>query len=310
MTFDYDVAFSFVKEDEGLATQINDSLQDRYKTFLYSKAQEQLAGTDGEKTFNAVFGEKARTVAVLLRSGWGQTPWTRIEETAIKNRAYNEGYDFSTFIVVVPGTPIPGWLPRTTIWYDLERFGVDGAAAVLQVRIQDRGGTQSEETVEQRAERLQRFENFKNEKRSFQVSEKGVKASQDAYRKLVNDLKANVETLPLGLRVQDVPYTGSTLVIGQGVVLAVEYSCRHLNTLDGSALTANFYDGVPRLPGLYVSEDPRRLMNWKFTFQLLGPGRSGWVRSDKKEYSIDGIAEALLRQFMDLQQGIQAKITK
>src|SRR6266536_5361899 len=154
MAFEYDVAFSFMKEDEGLATQINDLLQDRYKTFLYPKAQEKLVGTDGEETFSAVFKEQARTVAVLLRPGWGQTPWTRIEETAIRGRAYNQGYDFATFIVVVPSTPIPTWLPVTRIWYDLERFGLDGAAAALQARIQDRGGTQSEETLEQRAERL------------------------------------------------------------------------------------------------------------------------------------------------------------
>jgi hypothetical protein len=60
-------------------------MQDRYKTFLYSRAQGELVGTDGEKTFNAVFGEQARIVAVLLRPEWGQTPWTRIEETAIRN---------------------------------------------------------------------------------------------------------------------------------------------------------------------------------------------------------------------------------
>jgi len=110
--FKYDIAFSFVREDEGLATQLNDLVQDRYRTFLYSKAQEQLAGTDGERTFNAVFGEQARHVAVLLRPEWGQTPWTRIEETSIKNRAYNQN-DFATFIVTAPRTPIPEWLPKT-----------------------------------------------------------------------------------------------------------------------------------------------------------------------------------------------------
>ena len=130
--FRYDIAFSFMKEDEGLATQINDRLQDRYRTFLYSKAQEQLGGTDGEKTFNDVFGNQALSVAVLLRAGWGKTPWTRIEETAIRNRAFNEGYDFTTFIVTVPGTPIPDWLPKARIWYNIERFGLDGAAAVLE----------------------------------------------------------------------------------------------------------------------------------------------------------------------------------
>jgi hypothetical protein len=138
--FQYDIAFSFTKEDEGTATQINDLLQDRYRTFLYSRAQEKLVGTDGEETFNAVFKDQARLVAVLLRPEWGSTPWTRIEQIAIKNRAYDEGYDFATFIVTVPRTPIPDWLPKTRIWYDLPRFSLDGAAAVLTARIQERGG--------------------------------------------------------------------------------------------------------------------------------------------------------------------------
>jgi hypothetical protein len=47
--FKYDIAFSFVREDEGLATQLNDRVRDRYRTFLYPRAQEQLAGTDGER---------------------------------------------------------------------------------------------------------------------------------------------------------------------------------------------------------------------------------------------------------------------
>ena len=93
-SYKYDVAFSFMAEDEALAAQLTDLLQDRLKVFLYSRRQGEIAGTDGEKTFNAVFGEQARLVVVLYRSRWGQTPWTRIEETAIRNRAFEHGYDF------------------------------------------------------------------------------------------------------------------------------------------------------------------------------------------------------------------------
>src|ERR1700747_3037220 len=46
--------------------------------------------------------------------------------------------DFATFIVTAPRTPIPEWLPKTRIWYDLERFGLPGAAAVLVSRVQER----------------------------------------------------------------------------------------------------------------------------------------------------------------------------
>ena len=53
--YEYEVAFSFVKDDEAIATALNDLLQDRLSTFLYSKRQEELAGTDGEQSFNEIF---------------------------------------------------------------------------------------------------------------------------------------------------------------------------------------------------------------------------------------------------------------
>src|SRR5262249_1869524 len=221
--FKYDIAFSFVREDESLATQLNDLLQDRYRTFLYSKAQEQLVGTDGEKTFNSVFGEQARTVAVLLRPEWGRTPWTRIEETAIRNRAFSQGYDFATFIVTAPGTPTPDWLPKPRIWYDFKRFGLNGAAAVLGTRIQERGGAAVNETLADRAARLRRAQVFDQERQAFQRGYEGVEAAREAHRRLVNDLKANTELLRhVGCRVQDV-HDGTTMLVGKGVVLTVKF---------------------------------------------------------------------------------------
>jgi hypothetical protein len=104
---------------------------------------------------------------VLLRPEWGSTPWTRIEQTAIRNRGFDLGYDFATFIVTVPGTPIPDWLPRTRIWYDFERFGLDGAAAVLAARIQERGGVAAEETLAARTARLKRAQSFSQERKAF-----------------------------------------------------------------------------------------------------------------------------------------------
>jgi hypothetical protein len=306
--FKYDIAFSFVKEDEGLATQINDLVQDRYRTFLYSRAQEQLAGTDGEETFNSVFGEQARTVAVLLRPEWGQTAWTRIEETAIKNRAYSQGYDFATFIVTAPRTPIPEWLPKTRIWYDLERFGLPGAAAVLESRVRERGGAALEETVAHMAARLRRAQDLNEAREAFQHSHEGVDAAREAYRRLVGDLKTNTELLgSLGCRIQDV-YGGITMLVGKGVVLTekgvaltgkgivltVEAHFPYANSLKNTALVAQFYDGIPRLPGLMVFDDARTLKTWRFTFGLLGPGRTGWVGPDGKEHAPEALAEFLL----------------
>jgi hypothetical protein len=299
--FKYDIAFSFVREDEGLATQLNDRVRDRYRTFLYSRAQEQLVGTDGEKTFNTVFEKEARIVAALLRPEWGQTPWTRIEETAIRNRAHDQGYDFTTFIVTKPGTSLPGWLPRTRIWYDFERFGIDGAAAVLEARVQDRGGSAVRETLADRAARLQRAQAFNDEREAFQHSPEGPKAAMEAHRRLVGDLKDTELLRSIGCRFQEV-YGGITMLVGRGVTLTVEARFPLANSLKNTALVAQFYDGVPRLPNLLVFDEPRTLEKWTFTFSLLGPGRAGWVGPDDKEHTPEALAEFLLKHFMELQQ--------
>src|SRR5690242_16928539 len=96
--FEYDMAISFCAEDEAVAAQIVDLLGERYRCFLYSREQRELAGRDGEYAFNGVFNEKARVVVVLLRAAWGETAWTRIEQTAIRNRGFDHGYDFSFFV--------------------------------------------------------------------------------------------------------------------------------------------------------------------------------------------------------------------
>ncbi|MCX6911329.1 MAG: hypothetical protein NTY01_25250 [Verrucomicrobia bacterium] len=63
--YKYDVAFSFLQEDEALAQQLSDLLKGRVTTFIYTERQKELAGTDGEQTFNRVFGQEARIVVIL-----------------------------------------------------------------------------------------------------------------------------------------------------------------------------------------------------------------------------------------------------
>ena len=88
----FDVAISFCARDESTAKRLHDVLLGRLSVFLYSEEQRRLAGTDGEVTFNAVYGKQARLVVVLYRAEWGETPFTRYEATAIRNRAFNAGY--------------------------------------------------------------------------------------------------------------------------------------------------------------------------------------------------------------------------
>src|SRR3990167_7183007 len=114
--FKYDVAFSFLAEDEELAQRLADIVNEQYEVFLYSERQKELAGKDGEQEFNAVFSKQARMVGVFYRGQWGKTAWTRIEETAIKGRTFDAGYDFTLFIPLDDPKSVPPWLPKNRLY--------------------------------------------------------------------------------------------------------------------------------------------------------------------------------------------------
>jgi hypothetical protein len=114
---EYDVAFSFLHQDEQLAIDVADRIRDRVKAFIYSEQQKDLIASDGVDNFSQVFLHGARVVVILFRETWGTTKWTRVEETAIKSRHLNEGPKF-LIVASLDGTH-PIWYPDTWIWGDL-----------------------------------------------------------------------------------------------------------------------------------------------------------------------------------------------
>lgn len=153
--FEYDIAFSFVHQDEELALTLYNLLKERQKCFIYTESQKKLAGTDGEKTFNKVFSAESRIVVILYRSEWGNTKWTRIEETAIRNRGFDEGYDFAILIPLEENIQPPKWLPKNRLWIGLKRWGIESAASVIEARAQEMGSTVNSTTI---ADKISSFE--------------------------------------------------------------------------------------------------------------------------------------------------------
>jgi hypothetical protein len=119
--FKFDGAISFLKQDEALAVQIRDALKP-LDFFVYSKSQEDIAGTDGIETFREVFRNSARVSLVLFRSGWAKTPWTRVEETAIKDHCLEFGWDHLMFVRLDKEGDKPKWVPDSYIYLDFKSF--------------------------------------------------------------------------------------------------------------------------------------------------------------------------------------------
>lgn len=312
MTFEYDIAFSFLAKDEELAAELNDLLQDRLSTFLYSKRQEALAGKDGELEFNAVFGEQARLVVVLYRGGWGDTPWTRIEQTAIRNRAYDEGYDFVIFIPLDDPPIVPKWLPKTQIWVGLDRWGSNGAASVIEARVQELGGQPREESNVEKAARVERAIEFAERRRHFLRSYNGVNASIALFSELLERTRAEVEKInesspifELSLKERGREF----IIVGRrSPGLLVSWDVHYANSLDDAMLEVTVWRGHPPWPGLFNYERPVKLQSQKFEFDIEPSGAHCWrsVAEGRRLYSSTNLASYLVAYYIDQTEVRQA----
>jgi hypothetical protein len=293
--FKYDVAFSFLAEDEELAIQINDLLQDRITTFIYSRKQEEIAGRDGEETFNRVFGSEARIVFVLYREGWGKTPWTRIEESAIRNRAYEKGYDFALFAPLDKPPSVPEWLPRNRIWIGLERWGIEGAASIIEARVREAGGEPREESAEQRAARFGREIAAEKARQNFLESENGVNSSENEIDKLFSELEKltrnickNGKTFSLNFRKR----SKQCAIYGDGFSISLEWIRRYTNTLRNSRLYLYLWKGSAVLLGDLCFDKPQKVREIEFGFDLDKAGKPVWrERGNKKHYSTEDLCK-------------------
>jgi hypothetical protein len=133
----YDVAISFLADDEPLAKKLGAALPG-LEVFIYSKHQEQLAGTDGLESFREVFRHRACVVVVLHRPRWGQTRWTKVEEIAIKEFCLDGGWPRLMFVVLEKGE-LPRWLPETNIRFDYDAFGFDELVGAVKARCLEAG---------------------------------------------------------------------------------------------------------------------------------------------------------------------------
>ncbi len=143
--YKYDVAFAFLEKDELLAIHIIDLIKDKLNTFIYSKKLEDISNTKPKKKIIDVFEKQSRSIVILFSNKWGTTPWTAIEEKAIRNRASLDGFDFLLCIPLDNPPETPKYLPQTRIWSGLSKLGVKGAAIVIEELVLSlKGGSKPE----------------------------------------------------------------------------------------------------------------------------------------------------------------------
>jgi hypothetical protein len=194
--FRYDVAFSFLAEHESLALRLKDGLTDRLTAFVYSHEQPDIVGrnTDGLEAFTNVFRYESRVCVVLHSDGWGKTKYTRVEESAIKERAGELGWDFLIVVRLDKAVP-PKWLPSTKIWYGYEKYGLEGLLATIDNRVTELGGRPKDDSVLEKAARTQRERDFLEAQRMFASSSHGSDTADAEVNQLRQHIRVRAEAI-------------------------------------------------------------------------------------------------------------------
>lgn len=301
--FRYDVAFSFLKKDEEFACRINDLLRDRVETFFPPREEQVIAGADDREIYNEVLASQAWIVVLLYREGWGKTPETRMEESVLRNRAHEESYDFILAIPLETPSSIPKWLPKRQIWVGLDRWGIEGAASVIEARVQQAGGTLFKETPLECAGRVEREIALEEARRKFFYSEQGVISAETELLRVFDEIE-NVSEEIGERNPRMVPRTERNethLVMStRGFSLELDWFLEKSNTLEGSFLHLNLWKGVISISGVGF-EKPRVLEKLKLIFDRSSTGEFGWRRSKGNTTFLSSmeLAEECVRILLD-----------
>lgn len=288
--FRYDIAFSFLNEDEQLVREIDALLRPRLTTFAYFDHQKEIAGTDGEETFNRVFEKDARTVTIFFRARWGEAGFTLIEKTAIRNRAYDKGYEFATFVNLDSST-LPSWVPKTRIWGNLA-YGVDAVAAVLEARAVDSGAEARVETIAEHAARLKTEAEFLRWRQNFLNSEGGVSAAEKESKALLDTVAAKIALIP---EFNTEQRTREIIVRGEHSSLIVSWHSKTINSVKDATMTAGVLDRpyYPNGPRVY---QPNLIKAREFKFDVRSRDTHAWREGDRL-FTTSQLASELL-EFM------------
>lgn len=300
----FDVAISFVNDDLGFATELRDSLGEALDVFIYTKKQEDLAGTDGLKSFRDVFRSGSRLVVILVRERWGETDWTRVEEQAITDRFLKEGPDF-LFVVMMDESPPPPWLPDKLIRFSLRDFGLKEAVGAIKARALERGSALRRPSAGFLADRARSRAQFGERRTGLLRSAAGVQQAKAEAKALVQLISARANEALLvapDIGIEFGAQDAYCVMKTPGVAVTCSYQNNIVNVLDEARLLIMQFRGGVLLPGQSgcYRQEPKELQKTIYTPDL--SQETGWVwKAKSNEFlSSEQLANAYIEQFFDL----------
>jgi hypothetical protein len=306
----YDVAISFLSEDEAYAKNLYLALQSRLEVFYYAAKQLELVSKDGEAAFGDVFRDKALVVVIFYRTGWGETTMTRAERSAIKQRAQTEGYGFTVWVPVGDDKSIPSFIDPQFLWYDIDRWGIEGLAAIVEKRVQESGCEVRPENIQDQLKKVGLRIDLENKRKAFEWSPEGVafvqkeinqfddlvKKKIDEYRSVHDEIKFQIESESNRVVITSWPYRAVLLIKSPAS-----------NTIRKTSL--EIY--LDKIKG-NKSYDPdwTNLVEYNFKPTLDDIGEPSWFR-DESYYDLNSaISIALNNMAIDVYKAFEKRISE
>jgi len=304
----YDVAISFLVEDLSLAQALYDKLIEGLEVFFFPRRQEELAGTDGLESMREPFLHESRISLILYREKWSNTPWTRVEATAIKEACLDRGWDGLFFFMVDSASTPPKWLPTTHIRFNYSDFTLEQAVGAIKLRVQEQGGHYVPLTPLKKAELLKAEERYRWDK-SAMSSSQGI----EAVRAKVGELFAEIERQCREVNAQgnlEIEYEtneGHACILRHDRVgVVVNWHQKYGNSLDDSGLSVDEFTGpliLQRELGRFMYfRQPEKIKSTTYEPELSRAREYGWKMSGRSTAFVSSasLAEKCVLQLMDL----------
>jgi hypothetical protein len=298
----YDVAISFLSEDESTAAALYNALSDGLEVFFYPRKQEALAGTNGLESMRTPFLEDSRIVVVLYRERWGNSPWTGVEQAAIQDGCLQHGWQRLFFMMLDNASSPPRWLPNTHVRFNYADFGLEQAVGAIKARVQESGGTIAPITALKRAELSKRETQYLEEKHQL-CSPAGREIVGQKTLELFSAIKGHCAEINASesLSIQIASDTRQCHLRNNRVSLVVTLE----DSNSGSNLAVREFSKRLAFNGeflAYLDGGPKTLRKIRYLPEMNRARECGWIEEGQpsKFLSSDALADNIVGRFVDL----------
>lgn len=300
----YEVAISFLSRDEPIAKDLHDRLSASLSVFFFPRNQEELAGTNGMETMRLPFLDQSRISIVLYRDGWGKTPWTGVEETAITEGCLKGGWKKLFFIMLDESKNLPTWLPEHHVRFNLKDYGIDQAVGAIKLRVQEQGGTFTHDDANNRARiAKQEADYLATKKRLFWDQKWITEYVRPTVMSIFQDISARTTAiakehgLPIGASVNN-----QRCLIQDGYVsVAASWQQTYANNLEDARFIVSDFNGV-WAEGGFQFRRPEELHQRRYCAELSHGGELCWIEEQNPDvhFTHERLADQVVKDFLDL----------